>query len=68
MNFSILSIVCCTYLVFTNKSHYIFYYSLYKSTDLIILENACEYFVIKSLLVVGQVPPLVFIRYFKVCL
>jgi len=45
----------------TNKRHYIFYFSLLKSTDLINLENACEYFAIKSLLVVGQVPPLDFI-------
>jgi len=46
--------------VCTNKSHCVLYCSLLKSTDLINLENACEYFAIKSLLVVGQVPPLDF--------
>jgi len=48
-----LCIVLCT-----NKNHYIFYCSLLKSTDLIILENALEYFATKSLLVVDQVPSL----------
>jgi len=33
------------------KSHYIFYRNLLKSIDLINLENACEYFAIKWLLV-----------------
>jgi len=47
--------------VCTIKSHYILYCSLLNSTDLMNLENACEYFAIKSLLVVGQVPPLDFI-------
>ena len=47
--------------VCTNKTHYIFYCSILKSTDLINLENACEYFANKSLLVVGKVPPLGFI-------
>jgi len=51
--------------VCTNKSHCIFYGGLLKSADLINLENACEYFAIKSLLVVGQVPPLYFISCFK---
>jgi len=46
--------------VCTIKNYYIFCCSLLKSTDLINLENACEYFAIKSLLVVGQVPPLDF--------
>ena len=32
--------------VCTNKIHYIFYCSLLKSTDLINLENACEYFTV----------------------
>ena len=50
------------YPVFTNKSRYIFYCSLYKYTDLINLEHSCVYFATKSLLVLGQVPPLFFIR------
>ena len=54
--------------VCTIESHYIFYCSLLKSTDLINLENVCEYFAIKSPLGVGQVPPLDFIRCFKVFL
>jgi len=58
LNFPKLSIVRCVY---TNKIHYIFYCSLLKSTDLINLANACEYFAVKSLLAVGQVPPLDFI-------
>ena len=44
-----------------NESQYTFYRSLLKSTDLINLENACEYFVSNSLLLVGQVPSLDFI-------
>ena len=36
--------------------------------DLINLENACEYFAVKLLLVVGQIPPLDFIWCFKVFL
>ena len=44
--------------VCTVGSHYIFSCSLLKSIDLINLENACEYFAVKSLLLVGQVPPL----------
>ena len=43
------------------KSHCIFYCGLLKSTDLKDLENACEYFAIKWLLVVSQVPSLDFI-------
>ena len=50
------------------KSHCLFYCSLLKSNDVLNLENACEYFAIKSLLVVSQVPPLDFIRCFKVLL
>ena len=53
MNFPKLSIVCCVSGMY-EKSHYIFYRNLLKSTDLINLENACEYFAIKSLMVVGQ--------------
>jgi len=54
-------VLCILYLRI--KSHYILYCSLWKSTDLINLENACEYeyFATKSQLVVGQVPPLFFI-------
>ena len=63
MNFPKLSIVCMY-----EKSHYIFYYRLLKLTDLINLENAWEYFAIKSLLVVGQVPPMDFIWCSKVFL
>jgi len=51
MNLPKLSIVCC---VCTNKTHYIFYCSLLKSANFINLENACEYFVIESLLVVDS--------------
>ena len=46
--------------VCTIGSHCIFYCSLLNSTALINLENACEYFAIRSLLVVGHVPSLVF--------
>ena len=48
-------------LVCTIESHCIFYCSLLKSIDLINLENVCEYFAVKLLLLVGQVPPLDFI-------
>jgi len=63
INFPKLSVVwwLYIYLVFMDKSLYIFYCSLWKSINLINLENACEYFATKSLLVVGPVPPLVFI-------
>ena len=50
------------------KSLYKFYCSLLKSTDFINLENVCEYFATKSLLVVGQVPPPVFIWCCKIFL
>ena len=46
----------------------VFYCSCCKSIDLINLENACEYFATKSLLLVGQVPPLVVISCFSVLL
>ena len=46
----------------------VFYCSCWKSMDLINLENACEYFATKSLLLVGQVPPLVVISCFSVLL
>jgi len=52
----------------TIESHYIFYCSLLKSIDLINLEIACDYFAVKSLLVVCQVPPLDFIWCFKIFL
>ena len=46
----------------------VFYCSCWKSIDLINLGNACEYFATKSLLLVGQVPPLVVISCFSVLL
>jgi hypothetical protein len=50
------------------ESLFKFYYKLLKSTDLTNLENAYEYFVTKSQLVVGQVSPPVLILCFKVFL
>jgi len=50
------------------ENHYIFYCSFFKPISLINLENACEYFAVKSLLVVCQVPPLDFIWCFNVFL
>jgi len=47
--------------VCTVESHCVFCCGLLKSIDLTNLENACEYFAVKSLMVVGQVPPLDFI-------
>jgi hypothetical protein len=46
----------------------VLYCSCWKSIDLINLESACEYFATKSLLVVGQFPPLVVITCFSVLL
>jgi hypothetical protein len=46
----------------------VFYCSCWKLIDLINLENACEYFATKSLLVVGHVPLLAIIRCFSVFL
>jgi hypothetical protein len=59
--------------IYTNNIHFLknlyeFYWSLLKSIDLINLENACEYFATKSLLVVGQFPPPVLIWCNKVFL
>jgi hypothetical protein len=57
-------VLCTVYIcpVLTDKDLCIFYCSWWKSIDLINLEKACEYFATKSLLVVGQVPPLIFSR------
>ena len=60
VNFLKLSIVCCVSGMYEN-SHCIFCCGLLKSTDLINLENACEYFAMKLLLVVSEVPPLDFV-------
>jgi hypothetical protein len=57
------SIVYIMYIIY--RSLFKFYYKLLKSLDLINIENAYEYFVTKSKLVVGQVPPPVLILCFK---
>ena len=54
--------------VLVADSHCRCYCSFWKSTDLMQLENAYQYFSTKSLFVVGQVPLLVFILCFKVFL
>jgi hypothetical protein len=64
----LMSCAVCICPALTDKGLCIFYCIWWKSIALINLENACEYFATKSLLVVRQVPPLVFIRCFKVFL
>jgi len=61
------SIACWVFGMYA-KSHCIFYCSLLKYNDVINLENACEYFAMKSLLMVSQVPSLDLIRCFKIFL
>jgi len=67
MNFPKLNIVCCVFRYVRTEPLCIIL-QLLKSTDLINLENAFEYFAVNSLLVVSHVPPLDFIWCFKVFL